>query len=976
MGGGGKGGGGGASTYDYYGSIAGAICCGPIDSIVAILIDGKIIWPKADPWKIGLTVALYSIYESEGVVYLATAAHTSSNANKPPNSSFWTRYRIDRTGSPNPLSLDIPPFGKAYLYWGTDTQTLDAVNEKVLNDNGHPPYRRQAILVLRNFLFGRERNAAPNLEVIVRRFPVQSVIGAGSSAYYLSDGQANPVGALLDLYCDKVYGAGLNVDTVGGPDSTTGLSTAESLIATASQSWISPILTQAKSLRQFTSDLLAYFDGWLRFSKSGEIEFGKFAHNAAPPLFHSGNTIDFHDLIDEVSYSAEGFASTYNQTQVKFSDRERSFKDGAVNAISGYNIAVTGEPRVAKIDRPWITRRQQASDHAAEWMKIFSEPKISGSLVVRAEKAEGVSTGDLFLLKHDDLGISMVCRCIGKDLAQPPAGRVTIRFETDRASAPLPYQPTPTAPTASGYPDAEQITLYQFFQPPRGMIDGSEVYSLCALMARTNALTTAAKVHLQQEDKSAFYEVGTVVGFGVHGTLQQTYNPTMTRTTSTRARASNVVTITTPSAHGLMAGMTVEISGLSGNQFNGRFQIDSVPTTTSFTYTSAGGAVTTTADTGGTIDPLNDDVSEDFRVTLNANSVPADVSRILSATQTEDAINDRRVYVVLFDATDTKIFEIFTLRFASITSGVYRLKVRRGEFGTVQRNGATGDLVWIGYRSDLVALQPQQFIGAVAQEKNVTFRLQSQNAVNTASLSDTTICPNIAFAFEDKYKPAFVFESVRANDTEITDFSVHYETTTVWNVDGKITDKSGNIIDSSLYAMNGSLKLPIWVNASEPVAEVRFATRFLLPSTGTWQVFAEARDSSGRIVRKQLTAAAAPNTPVTIQVRQNNQTATPTANPVGQVFPQGTVWPKSVTLLCATAGSSIDYQIVDVGALLGATWTTISATSGTVSVALDKRVYARGHTSNQNYSSIVYWDYTQAWNTLRPSGGTISTTAV
>jgi hypothetical protein len=44
-------------------------------------------------------------------------------------------------------------------------------------------------------------------------------------------------------------------------------------------------------------------------------------------------------------------------------------------------------------------------------------------------------------------------------------------------------------------------------------------------------------------------------------------------------------------------------------------------------------------------------------------------------------------------------------------------------------------------------------------------------------------------------------------------------------------------------------------------------------------------------------------------------------------------------------------------------------------VALNKRVYARAHTNGQNYSSTVYWDYTQAWNTLRPSGGTISTTA-
>lgn len=1023
MGGGGKGGGGGASTYDYYGSIAGAICIGQIDSILAILVDSKIVWPKEPEWKSGESISIYALRTHNGAVYQALQSHTTSGANEPPNSSFWTRYQLVRPAAPTwtagttfqqysyctfngtvyqalqthtasvanqppsatywaasqigPQSITVPEYGTAYLYWGTDTQTLDTVSEKVLSDNGHPPYRRQAILVLRNFYFGRERNAAPNVEVIVRRAPQQSAIPLSSSAAYLGDGQANPVGALVDLYTNPVYGAGLTLDSVGGPDSTTAAATANALITEANQTWISPILQQAKTLRQFTADVLAYFDGWMRFSKSGEIEFGKFPHNTAAPVFTPANTIDFSDLIDEITYSAEGFASTYNQTQVKFNDRERSFKDSAVNSVSGWNIAVTGEPRTAKIDRPWITRRQQASDHAAEWQKIYSEPKVSGSLVVRAEKAETILPGDLFLLTHDDLSVSMVCRCMGKDIAQPPAGRVTIRFETDRASSGLPYQPTPAASSGIEYPDAEQITLYQFFQPPAGMIEGAETYSLCALMARTSALTTGATVYLQQEDKSAFYELEKTIGFAVHGTLSQSYNPTMTRTTSTRARSANVATVTTPSAHGLMAGMTVKISGLGGNGFNfERVQINSVPTDTSFTYTAAGANVGTTTDTGGTIDPFNDDVSEDFRFTLNANSVSADVARILSATQTEDAINDRRIYVMSFDYTDTTKFEIFTLRAAAVTSGVYRLKLRRQEFGSAKRTGATGDLVWIGYRSDLVPLQPQQFIGAVAENKNVTFRIQSQNGVNTADLADTTICPNIAFAFSDPYKPEFVFESVRKDGVEITDFSVHYETDDVWNVSGKITDKSGNITDSSVYALDGAIKLPIWINASEPVAEVRFATRFVLPSVGTWQVFAEARDSSGRIVRKQLTAAGVPNTPVTIQIRQNSQAATPTASPVGQVFPQGTAWPKSVTLATATAGASIDYEIVDVGAISTGTWTTIAATSGTVSVALNKRVYARAHTSGQNYSSIVFWDYTQAWNTLRPSGGTISTTAV
>lgn len=1022
MGGGGKGGGGGgASTYDYFGSVAGAICCGQIDSILGIMIDSKLVWPKEAEWKTGESISIYQLRQKDGIVYQALSSHTSSAANEPPNLTYWTRYQLTRPVAipwavgttfyqyslcalngvvyqatqthvaaagnqpPNatywavsqigPTQITVDGYGTAWLYWGTPVQTLDTVGEKVLSDNGHPPYRNQAFIVLRKFYFGRERNAAPNVEVIVRRAPEQTAISPGSSAAYLGDGQANPVGALLDLYTNKVYGAGLTLDTVGGPDSTTAASAAEALIAPADQTWISPILQQAKTLRQFTSDVLAYFDGWLRFSKTGEIEFGRFPHNTAAPVWTEANTITFDDLIDEISYSAEGFASTYNQTQVKFTDRQRAFKDSAVSAVSGWNAAVTGEPRTAKIDRPWITRRQQASDHAAEWSKIYSEPKVSGSLVVRAEKAETILPGDLFRLTHDDLGVSLVCRCMGKDIAAPPAGRVTIRFESDRASSALPYQPGAAPSPAQEYADAESVTLYEFFQPPPKMVENSETWSLCPLIARTSALTTGARVWLQQEDKTAFYELDTVLGFALKGTLQQNYNPTLTRTTSTRARAANIVTITTPSAHGFSAGMTVVISGLGGNGFNGRFQIEAAPTTTSFTYSSAGNAVTQTADTGGTIDPLNDDVTEDFRVTLNASSVQADIDRILVATQSEDAINDRRAFVILFDATDTKVFEIFTLRAANILNGVWRLKVRRGEHGTTKRAGVTGDYVWIGYTDDLVPMQPKQFIGAVSESRQSTFRIQAFNGVNTADLTDLAVCPNIYYQFADAYRPAVTFESVKANGVEVTNFGVHYETDDVWNVDGKITDASGNIVSSSVYATNGALRIPIWSQNSELAAEVRFATQFVLSSIGTWQVYAEAVDSSGRLTRKQLTAAAAPSTPVTIQIRQNNQTATPTADPVGQSFPQGTTWPKTVTLACATAGSHIEYQIVNVGAAATGTWTTIASTSGQISVADGKRVYARAHVSGQNYSSTAFWDYTTAWSSLRPSGGTISTTA-
>jgi len=53
-------------------------------------------------------------------------------------------------------------------------------------------------------------------------------------------------------------------------------------------------------------------------------------------------------------------------------------------------------------------------------------------------------------------------------------------------------------------------------------------------------------------------------------------------------RSANVVTITTTSAHGLRAGQTVTVSGVSDTSFDGTFVISTVPSATTFAYVQTG----------------------------------------------------------------------------------------------------------------------------------------------------------------------------------------------------------------------------------------------------------------------------------------------------------------------------------------------------------------------------------------------------
>lgn len=68
-----------------------------------------------------------------------------------------------------------------------------------------------------------------------------------------------------------------------------------------------------------------------------------------------------------------------------------------------------------------------------------------------------------------------------------------------------------------------------------------------------------------------------------------------------RARASNIATIGTVSAHGLSIGDGVKVAGVGGTGYNGNAVVASVPDTTHFTYANSGSDESEAADTGGTI---------------------------------------------------------------------------------------------------------------------------------------------------------------------------------------------------------------------------------------------------------------------------------------------------------------------------------------------------------------------------------------
>ena len=213
MGGGGKKGG-GSGALNYYGSVAGGVCAGPIDELVAIILNGKEVWPGGKAWPgsgAAFDAVLHDLYVFDGQTWVAQSSFTvaadasSDDPTIPGNDpAHWIEYTMTRPTDVDSTNFTIVDdtgtvYGVMTLYWGTQTQQTDAILSAAGNNlqEQHPPYTGMCYIVLRDFLLGTEVQGAPNIEIIVRKKPVQDIV-TGTAATVI-DGQVNLAAAAAEI---------------------------------------------------------------------------------------------------------------------------------------------------------------------------------------------------------------------------------------------------------------------------------------------------------------------------------------------------------------------------------------------------------------------------------------------------------------------------------------------------------------------------------------------------------------------------------------------------------------------------------------------------------------------------------------------------------------------------------------------------------------------------------------------------------
>jgi hypothetical protein len=110
---------------------------------------------------------------------------------------------------------------------------------------------------------------------------------------------------------------------------------------------------------------------------------------------------------------------------------------------------------------------------------------------------------------------------------------------------------------------------------------------------------TNARTNLSAAKSGANSDITSLSGMTtVLTTVQGGHGKTISRTISAVTRSSDVSTITTSAAHGFVANDTVTVAATTNTGFNGTFTIDTVPSSTTFTYAQVASNVSPVVDTG------------------------------------------------------------------------------------------------------------------------------------------------------------------------------------------------------------------------------------------------------------------------------------------------------------------------------------------------------------------------------------------
>ncbi|MCA1995921.1 MAG: phage tail protein [Armatimonadetes bacterium] len=440
--------------HNYYASFAGVLGVGPLTTLHAIYVEEEKVW--------------------EGPL----------------------------TASGDYADLTIEGRGPLRLYWGTETQTVDAN----LADSGvqHPAYRGQAYVVFDNWLLGENRSQVPQIEFDVTRLPADSALSVPAAL----NGEAHPLAVLEELLTHPRFGAGLPADLLYLPS----WNAAADQLAEEGFS-VSVRLVSATRLDALLTDFLDYVDAALIQTAAGKLAL-RLLREAGTPV-----ALAAADLTEPPALTAHGWPETVNEINLRFANRARAWQTDAVVVRDPASYAVTRRPLTQEIEADWITDQAVAWKVAAGMARARALPWLDGTVRVLRRVGADLRPGDLVDLTYPTQGLDAVrFRVLGVETPGPAAAEVVLQVREDTSQL-LGTGYTVPADVVGGASAYEP-------QPPHSVLalelpwawKRSDQHWLLVLPARGNTLDNRFTVHWERKTDSYAVAVEGVV-WGLRGTL-------------------------------------------------------------------------------------------------------------------------------------------------------------------------------------------------------------------------------------------------------------------------------------------------------------------------------------------------------------------------------------------------------------------------------------------------------------------------
>lgn len=458
----------GASSYNYYGTIAAAICHGPITELYAVLCDGKAVWE-----------------DTEGLA--ASGDYT------------------DLTSSVDPKFFATTG-GYLRIYWGTATQTAPAAL------SGHPDYKNLAYLVASGFLFGNNKSTAPNIEVVCSRLPVCDTTLCAAGDNTLESGQANPVAILGELFT-SLHGLSLPLSRL---DATSWAAAAAYAKTNWSKTFCSPLLTAHADIRGVAATLLSMFDGALYWTTTGTLGLRLLKPGVNPG---SLATLDAPLLTEKPRLRTGGWADVPTGFVVRYTDHDRKFKEADEKLDSLVALRTRLEDHRQTVELPHVTRRTQAVAILAELIRRAQHPATTLELSVRREHATSLTPGQKVMVdvEPEPGGAALAHLATVTERRDPGNGPVRLSLACDPIANSTPYSPTYTADEPQ---EADVDSIANALVVPLSVQMSGENAALAILAARPQDDCTGFEVHFST-DGSNFALLGRQEGFALRMTLDE-----------------------------------------------------------------------------------------------------------------------------------------------------------------------------------------------------------------------------------------------------------------------------------------------------------------------------------------------------------------------------------------------------------------------------------------------------------------------